>query len=54
MSDLEPLKGLTGLKRLYLQGTQVSDLEPLKGLTKLRWSGANCGARTTVPPGGWT
>jgi len=37
-ADLDHLKGLTGLQRLYLADTQVTDagLEHLKGLTALR------------------
>ena len=37
-SDLKYLKGLTNLKELSLEGTQVSDagLEHLKGLTNLK------------------
>jgi internalin A len=36
VSNLEALKGLTGLQRLDLSGTKVSNLEPLKGLTALK------------------
>ncbi|MBW8040163.1 MAG: hypothetical protein FVQ85_09215 [Planctomycetes bacterium] len=35
ISDLEPIKGLTGLKWLDVRSTQVSDLETIKGLTSL-------------------
>jgi len=35
ISDLTPLKDLTGLQELYLNLTQVSDLTPIKGLTAL-------------------
>ena len=36
VSDLDPLRGLTGLQTLRLDRTQVSDLDPLQGLTGLR------------------
>jgi internalin A len=39
VSNLEPLKGLAGLKTLRLTGTQVSNLEPLKCLTSLNMLG---------------
>jgi len=37
VADLQPLKGLTSLKRLDLSNTQVADLQPLKGLTSVQW-----------------
>jgi Leucine-rich repeat (LRR) protein len=37
VSDLAPLRGLTGLQRLRLNNTQVSDLAPLRGLTGLQF-----------------
>ena len=36
VTSLESLKGLTNLRRLILNNTQVADLRPLKGLTNLR------------------
>jgi Leucine-rich repeat (LRR) protein len=37
VSDLDPLRGLTGLQTLWLgNNTQVSDLDPLRGLTGLQ------------------
>ncbi|MCA3507071.1 MAG: TIR domain-containing protein, partial [Rhodobacter sp.] len=36
VSDLAPLRGLTGLQELRLDSTQVSDLAPLQGLTGLQ------------------
>jgi internalin A len=36
VSDLEPLRGLTGLQNLDCSGTEVRDLEPLRDLTSLR------------------
>ena len=36
VADLEPLKGLTALQTLDLNGTEVANLEPLKGLTALQ------------------
>ncbi len=36
VADLEPLKGLTALQTLDLDGTQVANLDPLKGLTALQ------------------
>ena len=36
VSDLAPLRGLTGLQTLRLDSTQVSDLAPLRGLTGLQ------------------
>ena len=35
VSDLEPIKGLSGLQYLDLEGAKVSDLEPIKGLGSL-------------------
>ena len=37
VGDIEPLRGLTQLRQLYLGGTQVTDLEPLYHLTQLQW-----------------
>ncbi|MCA3438624.1 MAG: leucine-rich repeat domain-containing protein [Rhodobacter sp.] len=36
VSDLAPLRGLTGLQALWLDSTPVSDLAPLQGLTGLQ------------------
>ncbi len=36
VSDLAPLKGLTGLETIRLEDTQISDLAPLRELTGLR------------------
>jgi Leucine-rich repeat (LRR) protein len=36
LSDLTPLKGLTSLQELYLDGTHVTDLTALQGLTSLQ------------------
>jgi hypothetical protein len=36
LESLDPLAGLTALRRLYLDGTQVSDVSPLAGLTALQ------------------
>jgi len=35
-NNLEPLKGLTELRKLHLAQTKVDNLEPLKGLTELQ------------------
>jgi Leucine-rich repeat (LRR) protein len=35
LRDLDPLRGLSSLKSLFLSGTQVTVLEPLRGLTSL-------------------
>ena len=37
ISDLSPLKNLTGLTRLSFRHNEVSDLSPLKGLINLTW-----------------
>ena len=34
--SVEPLKGLTALRELNLNSTQVANLKPLRGLTALR------------------
>ena len=36
ISDLSPLRGLTGLTRLALRGNNITDLSPLAGLTNLK------------------
>ena len=36
VTDLEPLKGLTGLQSLNLSLTKFTDLGPLKGLSALQ------------------
>jgi len=45
ISELEPLRCLTSLQRLYLEGTHVTDLGPLVSLTKLQ---VLCVANTQV------
>ena len=36
IADLAPLRGLSGLQRLFLDNTQVADLAPLRGLSGLQ------------------
>ena len=37
ITDISPLRNLTGLRNLNLDGNNVSDLRPLAGLRNLEW-----------------
>ena len=37
VTDVGPLRKLTLLEDLWLDGTQVADIEPLSDLTQLQW-----------------
>lgn len=50
ISDLSPLKELTGLTHLMLNNNNISDLTPLKGLTKLVYMELNNNAISDLSP----
>jgi hypothetical protein len=50
VTDLEPLRDLTGLQWLDLEGTAVADLAPLAGLTRLKWLDLGGTAVTDLAP----